>query len=258
MKHRFKENPVEQFLKYNPLVVRHYQRLKALRHRRRGGEPELRLLPFLVDPERVALDVGANKGIYASLLAGLARRVVAFEPNPYVFGAIKGAFPDNVTPLEVALSDRAGEAEMIIPRRRGGNLFHLASSLRADLAAPDAVTVTVRTARLDELDIDDVGFIKIDVEGFEQEVLAGARETIARDKPVLLVELEERLTHRPIAAMVAEVEALGYAMMFLHHGRLLARDALDHARHHDPEKSDYVRNFLFFPVPQTRARPGSA
>ena len=52
--------------------------------------------------------------------------------------------------------------------------------------------------------------------------------------------------------MVAEVEALGYAMMFLHHGRLHARDALDPARHHDPEKSDYVRNFLFFPVPETR------
>ena len=249
MADRFIESRVEQFLKYNPLVVRHYQRLKALRHRRRG-EPELRLLPFLVDPKRVALDVGANKGIYASLLAGLARRVVAFEPNPFVLGAIKGAFPDNVTLLDIALSDRAGEAEMIIPRRRSGKLSHVGSSLRADKAAPDAITVPVRTARLDELDIADVGFIKIDVEGFEHEVLAGARETIARDKPVLLVELEEQHTHRPIAEQVAEIEALGYAMMFLHRGRLLARDALDPARHHDPEKSDYVRNFLFFPVPK--------
>ncbi|SNT36751.1 methyltransferase, FkbM family [Tropicimonas sediminicola] len=57
--------------------------------------------------------------------------------------------------------------------------------------------VDVETRRLDSFDIRDLGFIKIDVEGHELEVLQGGKETLARETPVLLIEIEER--HRPDA-----------------------------------------------------------
>src|SRR5271169_3786657 len=54
----------------------------------RSGEPELAVLPELVPRGGTAIDVGANQGVYAYALAGIADRVVAFEPNPdYAFFA---------------------------------------------------------------------------------------------------------------------------------------------------------------------------
>ena len=48
----------------------------------RFGEPEIRLLRYLVDPMRAALDIGAAEGVYAFFLQRLAQRCIAFEPNP--------------------------------------------------------------------------------------------------------------------------------------------------------------------------------
>ena len=247
MQNRFMRSRIERFVKCNTLVGRHYQKLKAHRHRRRG-EAELRLLPFLVPPDRTALDVGANKGIYTSVLAELAPRVVAFEPNPLIFQALRRVFPDNVEFLNLALSDAGGESDLVVARKRDGSLAHVGGSLRGDKAVGDFERYRVPVARLDDLGIDEVGFIKIDVEGFEAQVLDGARETIRRDRPTLLIELEEQHRHRPIDGLIAEVEALGYLALFLYRGRLQALAVFDRARHHDLSTADYVRNFIFLPV----------
>src|SRR4051794_36562099 len=71
---------------------------------RRRGEPEFRLLPFLVDRERVALDIGANKGIWAEAMRPLAKKVHAFEPNPKIFRELARAAHPSVTLHAVALS----------------------------------------------------------------------------------------------------------------------------------------------------------
>jgi len=46
------------------------------------GEPEIRLLRYLVDPMRAAIDIGAAEGVYSFFLQRLALRCIAFEPNP--------------------------------------------------------------------------------------------------------------------------------------------------------------------------------
>jgi hypothetical protein len=61
------------------------------RARKRKGEPGLRLLPFLVDPDRLAMDIGANRGIWADEMARLTEAVWAFEPNPKLYAFLERA-----------------------------------------------------------------------------------------------------------------------------------------------------------------------
>jgi hypothetical protein len=78
--------------------------------------------------------------------------------------------------------------------------------------------VAVQTAKIDDLGSADIGFIKIDVEGFESAVLRGARQTIARDRPTIFFEIEEQHTKRPIEQSLREVLALGYRGLFCSEG----------------------------------------
>lgn len=104
-------------------------------------------------------------------------------------------------------------------------------------------------ACLDDLDIDDVGFLKVDVEGFEQEVLEGARETIARDRPVLLVEMEGRFLDHSIEEAIRRVEDRGYRGLALLRGRLMDLSAFDGERNQRARTSraEHVNNFIFLP-----------
>ncbi len=236
----------ETWCKYHPLVVHAYLRRKAEKHAR-VGEPELRLLPFLVKPDAVAIDVGANKGIYTLVLSGLASEVIAFEPNPIMYERLAKGLPQNVTLHHIGLSDKQGEAELSVPKRPGGRLSHVGGSLRDDRSDGDVENFVVKTERLDAMGISNVGFIKIDVEGFEQPVIEGARGIIERDRPVILIELEERHTGGNITEMVNRISAFGYSALFLHKGLLHSFDAFDPTRHHDPSLDGYVRDFVFLP-----------
>ncbi len=68
----------------------------------------------------------------------------------------------------------------------------------------------VRQERLGAYGFADVSFIKIDVEGFEMEAIAGAAETLRRDKPVLLVEIDESQNSVPLHEAIGRIEAFGY------------------------------------------------
>ncbi len=241
---------LEERLKYALIPGPLYIRYRAAKEWRRG-EREVRLLPHLVDPKRVSVDVGANKGVYTYFLARRSRHVHAFEPNPKLFTVLRrtmGRSPAaTLSPL--ALSDQAGAAELRVPRRASG-YSNQGSSLSAVKVPDNFRAVTVQTAPLDDLGISDIGFMKIDVEGFESQVLQGARETIARDRPVLLIEMEERHRRQPIEAAIAEVEAFGYRGLVLRHGHLIDLTDFDAERYHRAPvtHADYINNFIFLPV----------
>ena len=215
----------------------------------RFGEREFRLLPRLVAPGRVALDVGANRGVWTYALRRLAREVHAFEPNPKMFADLSAALKGRAHLHALALSDRNGEAEFRVPRGRRG-YSNQGGSISAIAVPRDFGALTVPTARLDDLGIADVGFIKIDVEGAELAVIAGARETLRRDRPVLVVELEERHTGRPIEAMIADIEEHGYAGFGLLDGALTPWRAIDLDAWHRRRvgQPGYLFNFIFRPV----------
>jgi len=239
---------VGEWLKFRLIPAELYARYLVNKHMHRG-EAELRVLADFVPAGRVAVDVGAHKGVYARVLSGLASHVHAFEPNPVAFAWLKRALPGNVTPHAIALSDRDGQAELFLPRR-GRRFSRSGGSLNPRKARNPHGKVRVTVRMLDSLGLQDVGFIKIDVEGAEAQVLQGARATIARFRPVLQIELEERHTGRSIEQCIDGVAAFGYSAHFVDNGTLNAIETFDaQARHRQPAvRADYVNNFVFLPL----------
>lgn len=222
-------------------------------HRPRSAERELELLPSIVPPGLPAIDVGANVGLYSRKLAKLASHVFAFEPAPEMATFLRRVVPHNVTVSEVALSNRAGEAVLNVPTTDRGLAFGLAS-----LQAIEGPTQT-RLVRLDTLDAvgpEQVGFLKIDVEGHELEVLKGGRRLLEHNRPVCLVETEERHRQGAPAEVFAFFAALGYQAKFLRDGKLSGISEFDLERDQNPANllegggrgpNGYINNFLFFP-----------
>jgi FkbM family methyltransferase len=155
----------------------------------RGVEPELAILRDFVPAGCTAVDVGANRGYYSWALANVGASVEAFEPNPVLarFAGVKLGKRARVH--EVALSDRGGTATFYIPRRPSGSSLHIVGNLGNVYPHESTDKIQVNLATLDSYDFKNVGFIKIDVEGAEMAVLSGARETIRRSRPLMLIEL---------------------------------------------------------------------
>jgi len=188
-----------------------------------SGEPELGILADLLPRGGTAIDVGANQGLYAYALTYIADRVVAFEPNPnYAFFA-GWMLRDRVQLNQVALSDRRGRGTLRVPLSDQGMALHFAGSLKgthAQFRRYKSYDVEVRT--LDDFSLRDVRFIKVDVEGSEREVLDGARATLARDRPIMLLELLAG-THEDPGGCAAEIcESFGYDAFVVQHGEKLA------------------------------------
>lgn len=212
-----------------------------------GLEAELALLPQLIRPGERALDIGANYGTYALTLARLGARVDLFEPNPAI-AAVLAAWAKGRSGIAVhalALSDRAGKAELVIPGEDG--VEHDSSAALAGGAVAQGRRVAVPLAPLDSMGITDAALIKIDVEGHEDAVLRGAAATIAASNPALIVEIEQRHIARPIGEAFAEVQAMGYRGWFLCSGALLPLSAFDAGHHQDfaAQGRPYCNNFIF-------------
>lgn len=215
----------------------------------RKGEKEINLISFLAKRDKISLDIGANKGIYSYALLPYSAGVHAFEPNPKLFGILRSWAEGKVFLHDIALGDRTGEADLLIPKNRRG-YSNQGGSLSREKVTGDHGVVRIRTARLDDLGIENIGFMKIDVEGFECQVLDGARETLRRERPNLLIEIEEKHTKRPLPEIVGEVCGYGYECFALVRGSLTRFAEIDLDRHHRAvgPHEDYVFNFIFLPV----------
>lgn len=186
---------------------------------------DIRAARALVPADGVALDAGANLGWWTLHLhrwVGPAGRVLAFEPDASERArllrnvALNGAA--NVTVEGVAVSDRPGPVHLS-PTYDGGTT-RIVDDASAAGTSVDAVTVD-EVAERDGLAR--VDFIKCDIEGAEVRFLAGARETLRRFRPILMVELFEpnlRQFGTSRAELVAGLREAGYTLHRSHRGHL--------------------------------------
>jgi FkbM family methyltransferase len=160
--------------------------------RARGSiEPELRYLHLFGPHQGCAVDVGAHRGHYAYRLSQLAQTVVAFEINPELLVDLEAYNPGNLRIIPLGLSSTSAELPLFIPICEDRPLTGWASLNPANLpGASSYLTRLSRVTTLDSFDLDNVTFVKIDVEGHELEVLRGAEKTLARWRPTLLVEVK--------------------------------------------------------------------
>ena len=188
-----------------------------------AGEPELAALDRLVRRGGTAVDIGANQGIFAFALSQIVERVVCFEPNPDYAGFARWMLRGRAEVHTLALADKPGRGTFYVPHADDGMVLHLAGSLKrthAQFRTIESFEVEIRT--LDAFALTDVRFIKADVEGSEREVLEGARATIARERPALLLELLSG-THQDPGATTAEICAsFGYEAFLLQRGETIA------------------------------------
>jgi hypothetical protein len=115
-------------------------------------------------------------------------------------------------------SDHAGTAELFLPS--GGPGVGTSS-----LEYGDGVPVTVARVTLDELELSDVRFVKLDVEGHELPALRGAEQTVRRDRPLLMIELEERI--QPVQPVLDLLAGWGYRPYVMPDDRWLPLEGFD-------------------------------
>jgi FkbM family methyltransferase len=167
-----------------------------IRSRRAEGEREHEnihlLMAFLLAPDSNCVDVGASYGVFLKDIVHLSPKGshLAFEPIPILFDRLVSTFPE-VDARCVALSDESGEASFNwLPDEQG--LSGLSEYKYAITATGQQITV--RTELLDEQLPPgyEPSLIKVDVEGAEYAVLRGGQRTLARFKPVLVIEYPRR------------------------------------------------------------------
>lgn len=229
------------------------------------AEPEMLRLREFVPPDRAALDVGANIGLYSYALSRICPAVIAFEPQPACLTTLRAmARERNVTVRPEAVSDAPGTLTLRVPLVRGIPSTGLASLRGTNAGGPaDSATCQefrVPLVRLDDLKLPPTGFMKIDVEGHEFEVLRGAKGLLERDRPVLLVEIEQRHLGFPMRDIFAWLDARGYRGRFLQDGVFRSVEEFDTVAHQERWLDDvlaeryhrirghYINNFLFLPA----------
>jgi len=205
-----------------------------------GLEPEMRLLSELASRGGIAIDVGANRGTYTYALAGLCHRVIAFEPIPDCARPLKAwAMGRNVDVHECALGEQSGELILHLPIVGGALVTTRASLIDSE---SQAVKLTVQVRRLDDFGLENICFIKIDVEGFELAVLKGAARVLRELRPNLLVEIDPAQQAESFRATFDWLASQGYLAHYLD-GDRLCRCGVD-IRRSRPD----IYNFVFLPA----------
>lgn len=218
------------------------------------SEIELDLLHLFVPRDKEAIDVGANDGVYTRSLSKLSRFVHAFEPDEETASKTEAIGCENVRVHRCALSANKGESTYRVPVIDGRPEVALGSLQSTGTA--QVIERTVHTSTLDEFADRAIGFVKIDVEGHEIEVLAGGRVLFEKQKPVVMVEAQDQYRHNSVELTRNFFDRIGYHGIFVYGERGLHIDELtavmtDSAQLKRPvsrKKMLYVNNFIFFPA----------
>ena len=140
-------------------------------------------------------DVGANIGHHSLFMSRHADRVFSFEPFPVVFREMQSklshAGVTNATTFPVALGDRT-ETALFHPPTGANQGTGTLGEILPDNA--NAESISVQVVRGDDFlaanGLPRISLLKMDVEGFEEQALEGLRETLHRDRPPILIEIQ--------------------------------------------------------------------
>lgn len=174
-------------------------------------EPEVRWIPEWVSTGDTVLDIGANYGLYtyhASNAVGDSGRVYAFEPIPYTVATLRRVCRllrlRNVELVPFGCSDESGTVKFSLPLQSNNTLSAGLAFMSVDAEATSTRSskavwqrtreVEAQVVRIDDYlpHLSDVSLIKVDIEGADLLALRGARSTIERNRPVVVMEVEPR------------------------------------------------------------------
>jgi FkbM family methyltransferase len=263
-------------------VKQHFPKF-ALRFRvnkilKRGLDPDLHLLANVTtylsafrhfSKATTAIDVGAYCGEYSYILAKSFQHVLSIEPLPEMILLLKRSLPRHCEIVQCAVGEVGGEAHLRIPKIGDYTMDALATV--ADHSFAFSNIDTIETIRVKQLTIDKLvtdrnlqpAFLKIDVEGYEMNVLRGAMTVIATHKPLLMIEIEKR-HNKDFQAIFSFLESQGYMPYHFCGGQLCpsSPNVVDDSYRYLVSSSisgipgiidsrlsgNYINNFMFLPV----------
>lgn len=209
------KSPIRRFLK--PLLYRLmgpkgyflaqvYGKTRDIRNRL-VEEPEMALLDRLVCPGDDVIDIGANFGYYAVRLADLvgSGHVYAFEPIPFTHDVCARVLQNfragNTELFQKGVGEKAGDVTFSVPLQEFGALSagqaHMSGRENSldkkvyNFASHTSFTCDVVT--IDEFllpRLQNLSFIKMDIEGAELFALRGMQQTLEKFRPTVLIEIE--------------------------------------------------------------------
>ncbi len=227
---------------------KHFPRLVFFINRTTGGgvEEEMKLLGLLCDKTKTSLDVGAKVGMFSYRLLPLSKKVIAFEPIPELYQLIvKSMGKDPKLKIEnYALSETRGSSIIRIPIQSFGFPKYGRSTIEnANLLPYENIKsiqeITVKLEKLDDVVNEEVGFIKIDVEGHEFSVLKGGKKLIAKHHPSFIIESQDILFKGSVNKIATFLEKLGYEAYFIYDSKV------DYSKNFSVEKHPGVLNFVY-------------
>lgn len=156
-------------------------------------EPHMvKLFEALIEPNAIVADIGANIGLTAIFFSQLAQKVIAFEPSPSTYEILTSnlarARVTNVEAINVGLGEAPDSKTITFARdnRSGG---YVSEKIRPE---GGHVTEQIQIRTLDHMFAQREAlpdFLKIDVEGFELNVLKGARDILRKSRPTVVMEM---------------------------------------------------------------------
>lgn len=160
-----------------------------------------------IPSKKTFVDVGTNVGIWSLPMMHQFKTVVSYEPSKQNIECLKANIPTGIDLREKAIANFTGFADFHQAGKNCGDGKLCREGVKS--------TYTVPVVKLDDEGLSNVDLIKIDVQGWEYEVLDGAIELISRDRPWVIFEVNE-----DIDKCCSLMESLGYETLMLKSKRL--------------------------------------
>ena len=172
-----------------------------------------------VKQHRTVIDIGGHIGISVACWSPLFEKVIAFEPMVDHYECLLKNTADlaNVEAYNCAIGNESKTLRGAYKSGKNSGSFQLIDDDKQ--VKRDTKVYEIPTRTLDEFDFDHVDLIKVDVEGWEFEVLQGAVETIKQNRPTLMIEFTKGGNHKSmhrydVSAYYDLISELGYKAVY--------------------------------------------
>lgn len=202
----------------------------------------------LLRADSVVVDIGANIGTVALRAAKICSKghVYAFEPDPHHVKSLKTNQQlnnfSNITIIPKALGSEPSQALLFELEQRNAGMNRILPAENANRYKSSPIKVATLDDEMEQIDPSRIDLIKMDVEGYEFHVLAGAKKTIARYKPILIIEvIETNLQMHQLSSIhvINLLRSWGYELMDLKtHQPLVAGAKIETDILCTPQKAD--------------------
>lgn len=207
-----------------------------------------------IKPKSVFMDIGANIGHFSFYFKEKHPDLEChlFEPNPKLYQCInmslKASKLNGVFPHQLALSNSNGEASFFIDSYNDGGHSLLIDKISAK--SKDTQKVTVKTIRLDEFvnerNLEKIDIIKVDIQGAERSFIEGGIETINKNKPVMMIEVDSEKVGE-FFSFLSDVLSFEVDIFYFKNNRPLKLEQLKALGMELKQKGHKEANFLIVP-----------